>query len=53
VIILGVLISAASGFWAIGFLLNYLRTRSVLLFFLWRVAVGVAVFALYPFIGKP
>ena len=53
ILVLGVLVSAASGFWAIGFLLNYLRTRSVTLFFVWRVVVALAVFALYPFIGPP
>lgn len=53
ILVLGVLVSAASGFWAIGFLLSYLRTRSVMLFFVWRVVVALAVFALYPFIGPP
>lgn len=51
VILLGVLVSAASGFWAIGFLLNYLRTRSVFLFFAWRVVVALAVLALYPILS--
>jgi undecaprenyl-diphosphatase len=45
-IILGILVSAASGFWAIGFLLNYLKTKDVTPFFIWRVAVAVLVFAL-------
>jgi undecaprenyl pyrophosphate phosphatase UppP len=45
---LGVLVSGASGFWAIGFLLNYLKTRSVLLFFIWRVVAALAIFGLYP-----
>ncbi len=53
ILVLGVLVSAASGFWAIGFLLNYLRTRSVALFFVWRVVVALAVFALYPILGPP
>jgi undecaprenyl-diphosphatase len=52
VVVLGVLVSGASGFWAIGFLLNYLKTRSVLLFFLWRVVVAITVFALYPFLQR-
>jgi undecaprenyl-diphosphatase len=46
VLMLGILVSAASGFWAIGFLLNFLKKHDVTLFFLWRVAVAVAVFAL-------
>ena len=46
VIVLGVLASAASGFWAIGFLLNYLKRHSVLLFVIWRILVALAVFAL-------
>jgi undecaprenyl-diphosphatase len=52
IIILGVLVSAASGFWAIGFLLNYLKTRSVLLFFVWRVVVALAIFGLYPYVQR-
>ncbi len=52
IIVLGILISAVSGFWAIGFLLNYLKTRSVLLFFIWRVIVAIAVFGLYPYVQK-
>jgi undecaprenyl-diphosphatase len=42
-LLLGILFSAASGFWAIGFLLNYLRSRSMSLFFFWRLAVAVVV----------
>lgn len=45
-IVLGILFSAASGFWAIGFLLNYLKTKDVTPFFIWRVVVAVLVFAL-------
>lgn len=52
IIILGIVVSAISGFWAINFLLNYLRTHSVFLFLVWRVIVALAVFALYPFIQK-
>lgn len=40
-VVLGVVASAVSGFWAISFLLNYLRTRGLTPFFLWRVAVGL------------
>lgn len=45
-LILGTLVSAVSGFWAIGFLLNFLKKRDVLPFFLWRAVVAVIVFAL-------
>lgn len=44
--VLGILVSAVSGFWAIGFLLNYLKTRDVTPFFIWRVAVALIVFKL-------
>ncbi|HEX9997079.1 MAG TPA: undecaprenyl-diphosphate phosphatase [Abditibacterium sp.] len=43
-IILGILAAAAAGFWAIGFLLNYLKTKDVLPFFIWRVGVAILVF---------
>lgn len=43
----GVLSSAVAGFWAIGFLLNYLKTRDVTPFFVWRVLVALAVFAFF------
>ena len=46
VVLLGILVSAASGFWAIGFLLNFLRRRDVTPFVLWRIAVALAVFGL-------
>jgi undecaprenyl-diphosphatase len=46
-VVLGIIISAASGFWAISFLLNYLKTKDVTLFFVWRVVVGLAVLALF------
>jgi undecaprenyl-diphosphatase len=45
--ILGVVFSAVSGFWAIGFLLNYLKTRDVTLFVKWRVLVALLVFTVY------
>lgn len=44
---LGVLAAAISGFWAIGFLLNYLKTKDVTPFFIWRVVVALLVFALF------
>jgi len=43
VLLLGVVIAALSGFWAIGFLLNYLKTRDVTPFVIWRIAVAMAV----------
>lgn len=43
VILLGILASGLSGFWAIGFLLNFLKHRDVTLFFLWRAAVAMLV----------
>ncbi len=46
VMLLGILISAASGFWAIGFLLNYLKTKDVTLFVMWRLIVAVLVFGI-------
>ena len=52
IILLGIIVSAASGFWAITFLLNYLKTRSVALFVVWRIVVALAVFALYPIIQR-
>jgi undecaprenyl-diphosphatase len=45
-LILGTAVSAVSGFWAIGFLLNFLKKRDVLPFFIWRAVVAVIVFAL-------
>ena len=47
VVLLGVLVSAASGFWAIGFLLNFLKRRDVTPFVIWRIAVALAVFAMF------
>ena len=43
IMLLGVVVSFASGAWAINFLLKYLKTRDVKPFVLWRAAVGVAV----------
>ncbi|RYG75580.1 undecaprenyl-diphosphate phosphatase [bacterium] len=45
-LVLGTVASAVSGFWAIGFLLNFLKKRDVLPFFVWRAVVAVVVFAL-------
>jgi undecaprenyl-diphosphatase len=47
VMLLGILASAISGFWAIGFLLNYLKTKDVSLFVAWRFLVALLVFAVY------
>jgi undecaprenyl-diphosphatase len=47
--LLGILISGASGFWAIGFLLNYLKSKDVTPFFVWRVLAGLAVFVIFHF----
>lgn len=43
---LGVLTSFLSGFWAISFLLNFLKKRDVTLFVAWRIVTALAVFAL-------
>lgn len=48
-LVLGTLVSALSGFWAIGFLLNFLKRRDVLPFFAWRAVVALAVFLLAQF----
>lgn len=45
-LVLGTLASAISGFWAIGFLLNFLKKRDVLPFFIWRAVVAILVFML-------
>ena len=42
----GLVAAAASGYWAIGFLLAYLRTHSTLVFVVYRVALGAAVLLL-------
>ncbi len=46
VLLLGVLVSAASGFWAIGFLLNFLKHRDVTPFVVWRIAVALLVWTM-------
>ncbi len=45
-IAIGIVAAAISGFWAIGFLLNYLKTKDVTPFFIWRLAVALLVFGL-------
>lgn len=45
-IAIGIAAAAISGFWAIGFLLNYLKTKDVTPFFIWRLAVAMLVFGL-------
>jgi undecaprenyl-diphosphatase len=44
--ILGTLASAISGFWAIGFLINFLKKRDVMPFFIWRTVVAAVVLML-------
>lgn len=46
-LVLGVGFSALSGFWAIAFLLNFLKTRDVTPFVVWRVVVGLAAMAYF------
>lgn len=46
VLLLGVVVSAVSGFWAIGFLLNFLKRHTVTPFVIWRIAVALLVFSL-------
>ncbi len=46
-LVLGTLASAISGFWAIGFLLNYLKKRDVTPFFIWRAGVALVVLFLH------
>jgi undecaprenyl-diphosphatase len=43
VIVLGILASGLSGFWAISFLLNFLKRHDLTIFFVWRAAVAVLV----------
>ena len=45
-IAIGIVTAGASGLWAIGFLLNYLKTKDVTPFFIWRLAVALLVFGL-------
>ena len=43
---IGIITAGISGLWAIGFLLNYLKTKDVTPFFIWRLAVALLVFGL-------
>jgi undecaprenyl-diphosphatase len=45
--VLGIVAAGVSGFWAITFLLNYLKTRDVTPFFIWRLVVGLATIAYF------
>ena len=45
VILVGIVISGLSGFWAINFLLDYLKSHDVRLFVFWRWAVAALVLA--------
>ena len=45
-IVIGIVTAGISGLWAIGFLLNYLKTKDVTPFFIWRLAVALLVFGL-------
>ena len=47
VMIIGIVASGVSGFWSIGFLLNYLKSKDVTLFVVWRFLVALLVFAVY------
>lgn len=47
VMLIGIVVSGISGFWSIGFLLNYLKTKDVTLFVAWRFFVALLVFAVY------
>ena len=48
-LVLGTVTSAVSGFWAIGFLLNFLKKRDVTPFFIWRAVVALVVFVMAHF----
>jgi undecaprenyl-diphosphatase len=48
VLLLGIAVSAVAGFWAIDFLLKYLKTRSVAIFAIWRLIVAFLVLAVLP-----
>ena len=43
VLLLGIVVSGLSGFWAISFLLNFLKRHDLTLFFAWRAAVALLV----------
>lgn len=48
VLLIGIVISAVAGFWAIDFLLKYLRNRSVAIFAIWRLVVAFLVLFVIP-----
>ncbi len=48
VLLLGIAVSAVAGFWAIDFLLKYLKTRSVAIFAIWRIVVAFLVLVVFP-----
>src|SRR5690606_20027465 len=48
VLLLGIAISAVAGFWAIDFLLKYLKTKSVAIFAIWRIIVAFLVLVVFP-----
>jgi undecaprenyl-diphosphatase len=50
VLLLGIVVSAVAGFWAIDFLLKYLKTRSVAIFAIWRIVVAFLVLVILPHI---
>ena len=50
VLLLGIAVSAIAGFWAIDFLLKYLKTRSVAIFAIWRIVVAILVLVVLPHI---
>jgi len=50
---LGILVSAVAGFWAIDFLLKYLKTKSVAIFAIWRLVVAFLVLFVMPYLPAP
>ena len=50
VLLLGIAVSGVAGFWAIDFLLKYLKTRSVAIFAIWRIVVAFLVLVVLPHI---
>lgn len=45
-IVIAAIVSALSGYWAIHFLINYLKKNSTFLFIYYRIGVGIVIFAL-------
>ena len=45
-LLIGIVVSAVSGYASIAFLLNYLKTHSTLVFVLYRIVLGLLIFAL-------